>query len=71
MLCSKWDHLPSYLLQKSEMKRPTAYLVIDELAKRISGGSAEEKKKKYVALSPERLADALGGQGDGAEAGIA
>ena len=41
------------------MKRPTAYLVIDELAKRISGGSAEEKKKKYVALSPERLADAL------------
>ena len=54
---------PSSILsiaKKAEMKRPTAYLVIDELAKKgLVAEVPKEKKKKYVALSPERLADAL------------
>ena len=54
---------PSSILsisKKAEMKRPTAYLVIDELIKKgLIAEVPKEKKKKYIALSPERLADSL------------
>ncbi len=54
---------PSSILsiaKKADMKRPTAYLVIDELIRKgLVAEVPKEKKKKYIALSPERLADSL------------
>ncbi len=54
---------PSSILsiaRKADMKRPTAYLVIDSLLQKgLIGEVPKEKKKKYIALSPERLADSL------------
>ena len=54
---------PSSILsiaRKADMKRPTAYLVIDDLVKKgLVAEVPKEKKKKYIALSPERLADSL------------
>jgi|SRR3989344_6190347 len=54
---------PSSILniaRKADMKRPTAYLVIDELMhKGLVAEVPKEKRKRYIALSPERLADSL------------
>ncbi len=48
------------IAKKSGLKRPTVYLVLDELMKNgFVSEVPQEKRKRYIALSPERIIESL------------
>ena len=48
------------IARESKLKRPTVYLILDELLKKgVVALVPQEKKKLFIALSPERIAETL------------
>ncbi|MEK7583217.1 MAG: helix-turn-helix domain-containing protein [Patescibacteria group bacterium] len=48
------------IAKKSGLKRPTVYLVLDELVKKgFISEVPEEKKRRFIALSPENIVDSF------------